>query len=71
MRVLKTPTMLLIEARDKESRDIRKIMIDAYREHGNYRAAAASMGITHAAFAAWVYRLNVILSPESSPSPAA
>lgn len=71
MRVLKTPMMLLIEARDPEGRDIRQIMIDAYRKHGNFRAAAASIGITHAAFGAWVYRLNIKLDSASIPSPAA
>jgi len=58
-RNLKTPTMLLLEARDPQQRSVSQIMLDAYRETGSEANAAMLMGITQQAYNTWKYRLNI------------
>ena len=58
-RYRKTPTMLLLEARDTEQRDVAQIMLDAYQQTGSDASAAQSIGITQQAFNIWKYRLGL------------
>ena len=58
-RYRKTPTMLLIEVKDPEQRDIAQIMLDAYRKTGSEARAAQMMEITQQAFNDWKYRLRL------------
>ncbi|MEQ8677142.1 MAG: hypothetical protein RLP44_08715 [Aggregatilineales bacterium] len=54
----KTFLMRLIEY-DYPGKTIEQIIIEAYREHGSERAAAAAMGITQQSFNAWKFRLGI------------
>ena len=55
----RTPTMLLLEVRDPEQRDVIQIMLEAYRRTGSESSAAQIMGITQQAFNNWKYRLGL------------
>jgi len=63
----KTDRMRLIEAMDAQKRPIEQIIEEAYRTHHSYREAGRAIGITHAAFGQWVYRLgiNLLRSPNA------
>ncbi|MBZ0280752.1 MAG: hypothetical protein K8L97_08415 [Anaerolineae bacterium] len=66
-RRVKTFLMQLVE-HNYPGKTIEQIMIDAYREHGTERAAAAALGITQQSFNAWKFRLGLedkLLNPES------
>ena len=58
-RYRKTPTMLLLEVKDPEQRDITQIMLDAYRKTGSEARAAQMLDITQQAFNDWKYRLHL------------
>ncbi len=59
--------MELLEVR--HGRDIETILVDAYRQHRNMRDAGAAIGITHAAFSLWIFRLGIEL-PKKVEKPA-
>lgn len=62
LREQKTIKMQLLEIQDTGKRSIQDILRDAYRRHGNMRDAGRDLGITHAAFSQWVWRLGIDLS---------
>ncbi len=51
--------MMVLELTDPEKRDIKQIMLDAYRATGSEASAAQSMGITQQAYNDWKYRLKL------------
>jgi|APSaa5957512622_1039677.scaffolds.fasta_scaffold235117_1 hypothetical protein len=55
----KTAKMQLLEAKDDKERDIKQIMLDAYRKTGSEAKAAHLLDITQQAYNGWKYRLKL------------
>jgi hypothetical protein len=56
--VIKRRRMQEMERDDPQRRDIREILLEAYQQAGDVKGAAASLGMSHPTFCAWVSELG-------------